>query len=84
MKEYIETLLDKEIGVEDDQAEGERKDIIACSDFKEIPNGFLKRDLSALYSATYIFHKAAFCCGIISRQFCAMGSTYESMHLLLV
>jgi len=41
LKEDAETLLDKEIGVEDDQAEGEWQDIIACSDFKEVPNRFL-------------------------------------------
>lgn len=41
LKKDAETLLDKEIGIEDYQAKGERQNIIACSDFQEVPNGFL-------------------------------------------
>jgi hypothetical protein len=84
LKKDVETLLDKKIGIEDNQTERERQDIIARSDFKEIPNRFLRSELSALYSVTHKFRGIAFWCGIISRQFCAMVATYESMHLLLV
>jgi hypothetical protein len=43
LKEDTKTLLDKEICIEYDQAERERQDIITCSDFEEIPNGFLQK-----------------------------------------
>jgi hypothetical protein len=84
LEEDIETLLDQEISVEDDQAEGERQDIIACSDFKEIPNRFLQKVQSALYSVTQTFSQVDLYTGILSRQISTVGSTYESMHLLLV
>jgi hypothetical protein len=50
LQKNAKTLLDEEIGVEDYQAEGERQNIVACSDFKEIPNRFLRSDQSALCS----------------------------------
>jgi hypothetical protein len=64
LKKDVETLLDKKIGIEDNQTERERQDIIARSDFKEIPNRFLRSELSALYSVTHKFRGIAFWCGI--------------------
>jgi hypothetical protein len=41
LQQDIETLLHKQIGVENDQSEGERKDVIARADLEEIPNRIL-------------------------------------------
>jgi hypothetical protein len=68
LKEDAETLLDKEVCVEDDQAEGERQNIIACSDFEEISNRFLQSDQLALYSVTQTLPKIDLYSGILSRQ----------------
>jgi hypothetical protein len=84
LKEDAETLLDKEVCVENDQAEGERQNIIACSDFEEISNRFLQSDQLALYSVTQTLPKIDLYSGILSWQISTRGSTYESMHLLLV
>jgi hypothetical protein len=68
LKEDAETLLDKEVCVEDDQAEGERQNIIACSDFEEISNRILQSDQLALYSVTQTLPKIDLYSGILSRR----------------
>jgi hypothetical protein len=84
LKEDTKTLLDKEVCIEDDQAEGERQDIIACSDFEEIPNRFLPSNQSVLYPVTQTIPQVDLYSGGLSPQTSTVGSTYESMHLLLV
>ena len=37
----IETLLNEQVMVEDDQSEGEWKDVVAASNFEELANVFL-------------------------------------------
>jgi hypothetical protein len=41
LKENVKTLLHKEIGIENDQAEGQRQDVITSSNFEEISDRFL-------------------------------------------
>ena len=84
LKEDTKTLLDEEICIEDDQAEGERQDVIACSDFEEIPNRFLQSDRSALYSHRSDISPGRSLSGDLITADLHSGSTYKSMHLLLV
>jgi hypothetical protein len=45
--QYIQTLLDQQGCVEDDQAEAERKDVVTRSDLEEISNRALQVHRSA-------------------------------------
>ena len=38
LDEYVQTLLDRECGVEDDESEAQWEDIVACANFEEITN----------------------------------------------
>jgi len=41
LQKNIEALLHEEIGIEDDQPEGERKDVITCSDLEKAADRIL-------------------------------------------
>jgi hypothetical protein len=41
LQEDIQTLLDEEIGVQDNKSEGKRKNVITCANFQELSDGFL-------------------------------------------
>lgn len=46
------TFFDEQIGVEDDEAKGQRQDVVAGADLEEIANSSLARNQSALVSAS--------------------------------
>lgn len=47
LEEYVQALLDQEIGVENDESVGEREDIITGSYFEEIPDRNLQKGHSS-------------------------------------
>lgn len=44
LNQDIKALLNEKIGVEDDESEGERENIITCSHLEELPDRFLRGD----------------------------------------
>lgn len=43
LQENIQAFLHQEVGIEDDQTEGEGQDIIAGANFEEVPDCFLEK-----------------------------------------
>ena len=58
MKEYVQALLDQEIGVENDKAVGEREDIVTGSYFEEIPDRNLQKGSIVSFKISLKFRNA--------------------------
>lgn len=52
LQQNIQALLHQEVGIEDNQTEGERQDIIAGANFEEVPDCFL--DKTTCVSACFL------------------------------
>ncbi len=42
LNQDVETLLDEQVGVEDDEAKGQRQDVVAGADLEKVADGLLQ------------------------------------------